>query len=115
MFKSTNNAEFVFKIFEMEVKITEADSEKNRSLLLEYGKYAGYCHRKELAMRCFQEAYAKSKTYEQFREVKSEIIGLTTEKKGDKEDPYLKKFYNEEFCSEFSENLKNKIRMLYQE
>lgn len=47
--------------------------------------------------------------------MKNEIIGLTTIKKGEKEDPYLQKFYNEEFCSEFSEVLKTKIRMLYQE
>lgn len=53
-------------------------------------------------MRCFQEAYAKSKTYEQFIEVKDQIISLTTEKKNEKGDPYLQKFFNEEFCSEFS-------------
>lgn len=41
VFKSINNAEFVFKIFEAELKLTEAQVDKNRSLLLEYGKYAG--------------------------------------------------------------------------
>jgi hypothetical protein len=40
----------VFKNFEAEMKLHESDVEKYRSLLMKYGKYAGECHRSELAM-----------------------------------------------------------------
>ena len=95
VFKSTNNADSVFKIFDAELKTLQNDHQKTRALLLEYGKYAGQCHRDDLAMRCFQQAYAKSKSYEQFLEVKTQIINITTIKKGEKDDLYLKRFYNE--------------------
>lgn len=54
VFKSINNADLVFNIFETELKALESNPQKCRSLLLEYGKYAGECERKELAMKCFQ-------------------------------------------------------------
>jgi hypothetical protein len=49
-------------------------------------------------MKCFQEAYAKSKTYPQLKEVSVDIINLKTGLSVDNVDYYLKKFYNEEFC-----------------
>jgi hypothetical protein len=115
VFKSTNNADMVFKIFETELKVKENDAKASRLLLIQYGRYAGYCRRNELAMMCLQSAYAKSKTYGEFMEVRVEIINLNQVKKVDEPDPYVQKFYNEEFCSEFSESLKARIGLLYEE
>jgi hypothetical protein len=41
VFKSLNNSEFVFKNFEVEMKVFESDIIKSRELLMKYGKYAG--------------------------------------------------------------------------
>lgn len=45
-------------------------------------------------MKCFQEAYAKSKSFVEFKEVKDFIIKLKTGNNNIENDPYLKKFYN---------------------
>ena len=66
-------------------------------------------------MKCLQDAYGKSRTYAQLKEVSQEITYLNTGKRTKEDDVYLKRFYNEEFCSEFSESLKTQIKMIYQE
>ncbi len=61
VYKSVNNASCVFNIFEMEIKTL--DPTKTKDLYLEYAKYAEENHRRELAIRCFQEAYSRCETY----------------------------------------------------
>jgi hypothetical protein len=70
VFLSINNADQVFKIYEAELAKTDKNSlGKSRSLLLEYGRSAGFFHRQELALKCFQEAYSKSQNYQELKEV----------------------------------------------
>lgn len=77
---------------------------------MEYGKFAKYCLRTELAMQCFQQAYAKSTTYEHINQVSEAIVSVKTS--SNEESDYIKRLYTKNFCDDFSETLKSKMAIL---
>lgn len=72
---------------------------------------AGYFNRTELALKCCQKAYALSASYFEMKEASTMIVNLMTEKKDEKDDPYLGKFLNENFCEDFSLDLKEQLEI----
>jgi hypothetical protein len=71
---------------------------------MNYGHYAATVHRRELAIKCYQEAYSRSSLFKEIREAGRAIADL--QKKAEPteaEDAYLRNFYNENFCSEIDD------------
>ena len=85
-------------------------------------------HRKELAMKCCQQAYALCAKYSDMQRVKTEIIRLCTEKDDDINDQessippqydseltYLQRFFRDKFCTDLSDDVKDGIETAFVE
>ena len=70
-------------MYELECKSEMNSPDIHRKLLLKYALEASKYHRKELAMKCCQQAYALCTKYADMMQVKNQIVELYTDKDED--------------------------------
>lgn len=70
-------------MYELECKSEMNSPDIHRKLLLKYASEASKYHRKELAMKCCQQAYALCTKYADMMQVKNQIVELYTDKDED--------------------------------
>ena len=70
-------------MYELECKSEVNSPDIHRKLLLKYASEASKYHRKELAMKCCQQAYALCTKYADMMQVKNQIVELYTDKDED--------------------------------